>query len=148
MDCQRYRDKIRQLEEEINRYKYDHLTGLLQRRDFENDFFAKFSGGCNFYLTLVDINNLHDINREKGYRYGDMVIRQIATALLKFTKREGGVIYRIGGDEFAILSTSIVDLSKIEGITTSFDHSAAFETLDDFFKSVDEDVIEKKKKRR
>jgi len=147
MDCQKYKDKIRQLEEELNRYKYDHLTGLLQRRDFENDFFAKFSNGCQFYLTLVDIDNLHDINREKGYRYGDMVIRQIATSLLKFTKREGGVIYRIGGDEFAILSINTVDLSKIKGITFSFDYSSHFETQDELFKAVDDSLIEKKEKR-
>jgi GGDEF domain-containing protein len=147
MDCQKYKDKIRQLEEELNRYKYDHLTGLLQRRDFENDFFTKFSGGCQFYLTLIDINKLHDINREKGYRYGDMVIRQIATSLLKFTKREGGIIYRIGGDEFAILSINTIDLSRIKGITFSSGYSSHFETQDELFKAVDEELIEKKEQR-
>jgi diguanylate cyclase (GGDEF)-like protein len=141
MDCQKYKDQIKQLQEEINRYRYDHLTGLLQRRDFENDFFHKFTGGCKFYLTLVDINNLHVINRDKGYRYGDMVIRRTATALLRFTKKEGGVIYRIGGDEFAVLSTTPVNLARIVDITSAIGYSKDFESNEDFFKAVDESLI-------
>ena len=53
-------------------------------------------------LILVNIDNFSSINAAYGYRWGNEVIRQFSDFLNK-AKTADSVLYRISGDEFAIL---------------------------------------------
>lgn len=135
IDNYELREKIHLLEEQLNLYKHDALTGLLLRRDFEEKFFEYFNLGIRFYLTLIDINGLHNINSNQGYVAGDTLIKNVASNLIKNCN---GLIYRIGGDEFAILginSINCVDKDKNVSVSVS---SEGFKSMLGMFNGADD----------
>ena len=96
--------QIIDLQKEVIKYKYDYLTGLKLRIDFEEELFDLFSNKADFYLIMVDINNLHNINRDYGYHEGDLVIKKVSRIIKKYFP---SLSYRIGGDEFIILEENL-----------------------------------------
>ena len=144
--CKKYIERIKFLEEELFRYKYDHLTGLKLRRDFENDFFEKFTSDEDFYLTLIDINNLHTVNRDKGYKYGDLMIRKTANIIRRILLECEGTAYRVGGDEFVILSKKIPNLEYNDEFKYSIVYSESFKDPDEMFDAADKNVRTQKGK--
>ena len=93
--------QLERAEELVSLYRHDPLTGLQMRRDFDVKFSEFFESKIPFYLTLFDVNGLHNMNREKSYDAGDRLIKYVASKILKASK---GFVFRIGGDEFASLS--------------------------------------------
>lgn len=97
--------EIETLKEQINKYRYDALTGLPTRIDFESDYenhiydYNEFNK--SFMLGIVDLNDLHNINKDKGYKAGDIALLEVSHKLQKLFSDCS--IYRIGGDEFALL---------------------------------------------
>jgi diguanylate cyclase (GGDEF)-like protein len=55
------------------------------------------------YLYFVDINNLKAINSQLGFIQGNEHIKDVAR-ILKNTTKNNGLVFRIGGDEFVVLS--------------------------------------------
>ena len=113
--------KIERLQQQLKIYKYDYLTGLPGRIDFENNFdnfmndFEMF--GKTFTLCIVDINDLHLINRKHGYKHGDNRILEVSKNLERILPSCS--IYRIGGDEFSILTRSTTPNDLCKAITES-----------------------------
>ena len=113
----------RDITEELNankRAETDVLTGLFNRRKFISDMdriLAYEEEG--FYLALIDIDNLKDINNNYGHLKGDEYLSRLGE-VLKNTK--SGRFYRTGGDEFA----GIIKLKK-NNLKSLFDK--IFETL-------------------
>jgi len=89
----------------IEKYRMDKLTGLYRRDDFDEkitEFISDFNTSRkNFVLALIDLNDLHNINYDQGYDQGDQELQALAGSLLKIFDKS--LLYRIGGDEFAIL---------------------------------------------
>ncbi len=87
----------------------DILTNSKNRTCFERDF-EHFKTNPellkNLVLGMFDINDLKKINDNLGHKEGDMLI-QSATEELKKTFNDVADIYRIGGDEFTLISTNI-----------------------------------------
>ena len=85
---------------------HDQLTGLVQRRIFEQSLDQELARslrkGREFVLALFDVDELSRINREWGKAAGDDVLRQMAKAL-KAGMRPEDVLCRYGGEEFAVL---------------------------------------------
>ncbi|MCC3869780.1 sensor domain-containing diguanylate cyclase [Terrisporobacter mayombei] len=81
------------------RAETDVLTGLNNRRKFINDMdeILKYDGN-NFYLALIDIDNLKYLNNNYGHLKGDEYLSKLGKILEDTSK---GRFYRIGGDEFA-----------------------------------------------
>ena len=99
----------RDITEEINankRAETDVLTSLFNRRKFISDMdrILKYSGD-GFYLALIDIDNLKNINNNYGHLKGDKYLEELGKILNNANK---GRFYRTGGDEFA----GIVRLNK------------------------------------
>jgi GGDEF domain-containing protein len=157
-DCvtvSRLKKENKKIEELLMKYKYDYLTGFLMRRDFqeriEELWNEKTSYYNEFYLVLIDLDNLHDINRTQGYDAGDEAIIKIAKKLRKEFSQN--VIFRVGGDEFVILirdgdKPSIKEkLKKINNCTYAYVMSSDYSSTKEMFKDADEKLIRKKDKK-
>lgn len=87
----------------------DQLTGLLNRRGFEERFAAEVNlfqrQGKPFSLLLIDVDNFKMINDRHGHLVGDAYLKKIAT-ILRSEVRSMDAIGRWGGEEFIILLTS------------------------------------------
>ncbi len=82
---------------------HDHLTGLYNRRYFEEEL-KRIDGRRHFPLSIImgDINNLKMINDAFGHLAGDEVIYASGKIIKKFC-RPNDVAARWGGDEFVLL---------------------------------------------
>lgn len=81
----------------------DHLTGCGNRLGFEKTL-AEVGKREAFpvCLLVMDVDGLKLINDSLGHEAGDALLRRVAL-LLQRSLREHDVVYRIGGDEFAVI---------------------------------------------
>ena len=96
--------KLMRLEKELEELSFkDKLTGLYNRNYMESRS-KKYVRANDFPATLImaDCNYLKKVNDTLGHEYGDMLLRQVATAIAE-TIPSGCIPMRIGGDEFLIL---------------------------------------------
>ena len=89
-----------------NLASHDALTGLLNRREFEQRVRAiveqrEAELGQHAVLYL-DLDQFKVVNDTSGHAAGDELLRQVG-ALLRPRLREGDVLARLGGDEFGVL---------------------------------------------
>jgi two-component system, cell cycle response regulator len=84
----------------------DALTGLPNRRTFDEHLDSLFAPGRAtdqpFALVLFDIDHFKQVNDTRGHDAGDQVLRDVAT-IAQRRMRAGEQIFRIGGEEFAIV---------------------------------------------
>lgn len=82
---------------------HDHLTGLYNRRFFEEEI-KRLDTKQNLPLSVImcDVNGLKLVNDSFGHESGDTLLKRAAEAIRKAC-REGDVIARVGGDEFLVL---------------------------------------------
>ena len=84
----------------------DPLTGLMNRRVFEERLLAETSRalrhGRELALAVLDLDHFKEVNDVHGHMAGDDVLREAALRLASRV-REGDVLARLGGEEFAWL---------------------------------------------
>ncbi|HTI04305.1 MAG TPA: GGDEF domain-containing protein [Gemmatimonadales bacterium] len=80
----------------------DPLTGLRNRREFERalDTFAQSSRGPAT-LIYIDLDHFKKLNDTLGHPAGDAALKHVAR-LLEAAVRDGDLVARIGGEEFAV----------------------------------------------
>jgi diguanylate cyclase (GGDEF)-like protein len=83
----------------------DFLTGLVNTRVFDEALTRRCAAGEPFLLVLGDIDNLKEINDAHGHAEGNNVIRRLAASFSAHIGPEDQLA-RVGGDEFALLTTS------------------------------------------
>jgi diguanylate cyclase (GGDEF)-like protein/PAS domain S-box-containing protein len=85
---------------------HDALTGLINRREFDNqlqDALNSTQRGVDAHVLMyVDLDQFKVVNDTCGHPAGDRLLRDV-TALLQARVRAADVIARLGGDEFGIL---------------------------------------------
>jgi diguanylate cyclase (GGDEF)-like protein len=106
-----------QVEQERLLARHDALTGLLNRRCFDEDILSTLNKlqettSAGMALTILDVDHFKAINDTFGHSLGDQVLRMIGLALLAVVRRNDRV-YRYGGEEFVILleTESLSDLA-------------------------------------
>ncbi len=79
----------------------DPLTGLSNRRAFNlhTNYYAE--NKVEFVMIFADMNHLKKINDNLGHTVGDDYLKKIADILV--TSVPDGAVYRLSGDEFAVL---------------------------------------------
>ncbi|MCX6521562.1 MAG: GGDEF domain-containing protein [Actinobacteria bacterium] len=84
----------------------DGLTGVGNRRRFDRDL-ERFVGidsdrGLPVALAMVDVDHFKRFNDTHGHQTGDAVLRHVAM-VISANVRSGDLVYRYGGEEFAVL---------------------------------------------
>jgi diguanylate cyclase (GGDEF)-like protein len=86
--------------------RYDPLTGLLNRRAFEEALQAEVHRsrrlGEPFSVLMLDVDHFKDINDHEGHAAGDRALQHLGT-LLAAHMRDIDRVGRYGGEEFVVL---------------------------------------------
>ncbi len=148
----------------------DHLTGLLNRRGFEEEFERQLAyteryqrGGA---ILVLDLDGFKAVNDTLGHRAGDELLTGIARALDE-RLRKTDVLGRLGGDEFAVILpevsreqaqhvvaslTAVVGLHAGHGVCTTASIGLAMydgrASIDDLLAEADGQMYEVKARRR
>ena len=85
---------------------HDALTGLINRREFDNRLHAAVlsaqRGEGSYALLYIDLDQFKVVNDTCGHQAGDRLLRDV-TGLLQARVRASDTIARLGGDEFGVL---------------------------------------------
>lgn len=91
-----------------NEAKIDPLTGLLNRRSFQERYERRIRSRhrAGSALLVIDLDHFKNINDANGHDAGDIVLQSVGH-LLAQTVREEDVVARIGGEEFVVFLPDI-----------------------------------------
>lgn len=88
----------------------DALTGLKNRMAFIekiNDLEREKCKKSSIYAIMIDIDNFKQINDSFGHSFGDKTLQQTANYLLHVFPKQQYTVFRIGGDEFAVIAINL-----------------------------------------
>lgn len=80
---------------------YDALTGLVNRKRFQEYVEEAFEAGDYGWVVMMDLNNFKEVNDTLGHGAGDEVLQEVGQRVQQ-TLGDKGVVARFGGDEFAM----------------------------------------------
>ena len=107
------------------RIRHDGLTALVNREVFLESLAlacAAEPGTTGFAVHFIDIDRFKPINDHYGHAIGDKVLALIADRM-RTVARDGDVVARMGGDEFAVLQCRVEQTEQALGL--------AYRLLDD-----------------
>ena len=84
--------------------RHDGLTGIYNRLAFDMQMERLHKQGAEFALAMIDVDGLKQLNDSQGHEAGNELLRRVATVLAN-SCAGGEYAYRIGGDEYAYIST-------------------------------------------
>lgn len=98
--------KTQELQTELAEAKHlastDPLTGLANRRQFDEALHDHLAERRALVLVMVDLDHFKAVNDCHGHQAGDQVLRHLAE-ILHDCAPEGSVVARFGGEEFSLL---------------------------------------------
>ncbi len=99
--------------------EHDKLTGLLNRRTFEDKLVRLLKSQriaisttnsdiqeSSAWLAILDVDHFKQINDSYGHVYGDEILLLLAQQMQNFFA-DGDLLFRIGGEEFVIVLTKV-----------------------------------------
>lgn len=112
MACERQR-----LEEDLKKQAaYDHLTGLANRAELNNQLHRALNNairqGTRVAVLAIDLDGFKQVNDRYGHLFGDIVLQQSAARILRWT-RASDCAARVGGDEFIVVLESSPELDTV-----------------------------------
>ncbi|MCS7305707.1 MAG: GGDEF domain-containing protein [Thermoguttaceae bacterium] len=103
---QQLQEQAKQIEAHITAARTDALTGLANRRAFDEELarrHAEFQRlKKTFSVIMVDVDHFKKFNDTYGHQAGDEVLRQVAR-ILRDHSRAMDLVARYGGEEFALI---------------------------------------------
>ena len=137
--------------------EHDKLTGLYNRTGYDT-LYRRMKLNRTVYI-LLDIDKFKVVNDTLGHEMGDKVLIRTAVALEKCFSENDAYVFRIGGDEFAVLIENVdvgmdveisrkckkldEELSKAQGkipgasLSIGIAHGTLDDTTDSLFKKAD-----------
>lgn len=112
------------LEEQVSNNQWlalhDELTGLANRRSFENQLTASLErikrANGQLAVFLLDLNGFKQINDSFGHHAGDEVLKAVACRL-RDDVYGCETLARLGGDEFTIIACDVVDRDAVDRLS-------------------------------
>jgi len=106
-ELERYHRELEAANDQLRKLAVtDELTGLRNRRSFEERMVMEFSMARRrkreLSVLLIDVDNFKTINDRWGHAAGDEVLRRLGT-ILRTTVRLPDLPARYGGEEFVVL---------------------------------------------
>ena len=92
----------------------DVLTGVRNRRAFDEDLGRWLERDVDFLLTVIDLDGFKAVNDLEGHSQGDKVLRVFAGILVAGTPPDS--VYRFGGDEFALLLPATFSEAEVDDL--------------------------------
>ena len=89
----------------------DYLTGLPARRGFVRCF-GQLPADSRVTIFYIDLDNFKTVNDVYGHNVGDNVLRSVARLFAH--RPDIAFAARMGGDEFALVSTTILQRAQAE----------------------------------
>lgn len=102
---------LKEVNEELQRQaNIDSLTQIFNRRRFD-EYLAQEWLRCsreksNLALILCDVDYFKAYNDAYGHQSGDRCLRKVAQAMESVIKRPADLVFRYGGEEFAVILPS------------------------------------------
>ena len=118
-----------EIEEESRRSRIDQLTGLWNRRHFDETLAKvlaetdRFGGSCA--LVIADVDHFKAVNDTHGHEAGDAVLKTVAAAI-EGVVRATDTAARIGGEEVCVIlpQTTIAGaLELTERLRSTLEHA-------------------------
>jgi diguanylate cyclase (GGDEF)-like protein/PAS domain S-box-containing protein len=101
---------------------YDHVTSLPNRVLFLDRFqqVLKNANRHNQPVTLMylDLDRFKEVNDTLGHDMGDVLLKEVATRLMKCVRADD-IVARMGGDEFTVILNNVNHQINTERITQS-----------------------------
>jgi len=101
----------------------DTLTSLYNRNYYEMIFSKEINRAKREHkelsIVMLDIDYFKKYNDTYGHQEGDHALREVASIISSHTKRSNDYAFRIGGEEFIVLSYQ-EDLSALNSFANSF----------------------------
>jgi len=98
---------------------YDRVTGIANRHYFEERIEQTVGNALRYgkicYLMIIDLDDFKMVNDKLGHHIGDVLLRHISESITH-TMRQNDSIFRIGGDEFAVIIESSSDHESVSRI--------------------------------
>jgi diguanylate cyclase (GGDEF)-like protein len=91
----------------------DSLTGLLNRRAFENSVRTMRGDHESYAVAMADLDHFKHLNDTFGHDTGDRALRLFAQTL-RASVRQHDVVARYGGEEFALVLPSCSTVTAVE----------------------------------
>lgn len=82
--------------------EHDPLTDLFNRGAYDRMVSIYEGDGASFALILIDVDTFKEVNDTFGHEMGDNILKEVARTI-KTTFRSIDYVFRIGGDEFAVI---------------------------------------------
>ena len=97
-----------ELHESLRLAETDPLTGLLNRRAFDERLSRAFHHAMRqksalLSLVLLDIDHFKEVNDQFGHQFGDTTLIRMADILRSVIREDVDFAFRFGGDEFALV---------------------------------------------
>ena len=107
---------LKEVNEELQRQaNIDSLTQIANRRRFDEylaqEWLRCYREQSHLALILCDVDYFKAYNDAYGHQTGDRCLRKVAQAMSSVIKRPADLVFRYGGEEFAV----ILPLTKGEG---------------------------------
>lgn len=112
--------------------KHDFLTGLINRREFDQRLDKIISSaegsGREHVICYIDLDRFKQVNDICGHQAGDELLKKISNKLKRIA-RDTDTVARLGGDEFAVIMYScslekaklIAEIFREEVFNTKFE---------------------------
>ncbi|RYE97318.1 MAG: GGDEF domain-containing protein, partial [Oxalobacteraceae bacterium] len=108
LDLGETRDELTKANERLAQLaSYDGLTGLANRRAFdetlERDFAESCRSGQPLSLVMIDVDHFKQYNDLHGHPQGDWCLQQVARAIESAARRPLDLVARYGGEEMVMV---------------------------------------------
>lgn len=107
---------------------FDSLTGLPNRRLFrehlEHEIRKAHRTQHKLALMFIDLDRFKQVNDTLGHQVGDKLLVAAARRIVACV-RESDIVSRLGGDEFTVILSEVMDVNRIEHVAHAIIHALA-----------------------